>query len=97
MFDFIFEAYTLQVLPTEMQVTAMREMAKLVAPGGSILVVARGRDDDAPRGEQVPWPLSRKELGVLVESGLSESSFEDFYEDGECGVRRFRGVYTCSS
>jgi SAM-dependent methyltransferase len=93
-FDFILEAYTLQVLPSEMQTAAMKSMARLVAPGGSILLIARGRDEHAPRGLDFRWPLSRVDLKVLKECGLREDSFEDLLEDADPPVRRFRAVYS---
>jgi len=93
-FDFILEAYTLQVLPPEMQQVAMTSLAQLLAPGGSILLIARGRDDSDPAGQDYRRPLSRADLKTFVESGLREDSFEDFVEDGDPPVRRFRIVYS---
>jgi len=50
-FDFIFEAYTLQSLPDDLQRVAMSNIARMLAPGGCLLVITRGRDDnEAPAG-----------------------------------------------
>lgn len=92
-FDFVFEAYTLQALPHELRSQAIAAVASLVAPGGSILVVQRGREDD----EQVPgppWPLSREQLRSFEHAGLLEARFEDFIDDRrEQPIRRFRVHY----
>src|SRR5215831_1204375 len=53
-FDFILEAYTLQVLPAEVRSRAMTRIAGLLAPGGMLLVICRGRSAADPPGE-LPW------------------------------------------
>jgi SAM-dependent methyltransferase len=90
-FDFVFEAYTFQALPETVRPAAMRSAAEFVGPGGRLLVVCRGRDAAEPPG-QLPWPLTRAELGALEQSGLAIESFEDFVEDGDPPIRRFRAV-----
>jgi hypothetical protein len=72
----------------------MAKLADFVAPGGSLLVICRGREPDEPEGS-LPWPLTRAELGALVtEAGLVETAFEDYLDDTEGSpVRRFRCVY----
>lgn len=91
-FDFVFEAYTLQALPETVRPAAMRSAADFVGPGGRLLVVCRGRDAADPPG-RLPWPLTRAELGEMEGAGLVEESFEDFFEDGDPPIRRFRAVY----
>jgi len=91
-FDFVFEAYTLQSLPVELRLQAMTHLASFVAPGGTLLVVARGRDDAEPL-EQMPWPLSRKELAPLAAAGLEVVSFEDYFDSEANPVRRFRVTF----
>jgi len=91
-FDFTFEAYTLQSLPVELRRQAMTHLAGFVAPGGTLLVVARGREDAEPV-EQMPWPLSREELAPLTAAGLEVVSFEDYFDSEAKPVRRFRVTY----
>lgn len=92
-FDFVFEAYTLQALPVAVRGDAIAAVATLVAPGGSLLVVSRGREEtDEVQGP--PWPLSRQELRGFNVAGLLESSFDDFLDTTrDVPIRRFRVHY----
>ena len=56
-FDLVVEAYTLQVLPPAWRKRAMEKISGLVAPGGTLLVLSRGREPIEPEGE-IPWPLA---------------------------------------
>jgi SAM-dependent methyltransferase len=91
-FDFVFEAYTLQALPPDLRVNAARHLASFVAPGGTLLVVARARDKAEPTGT-LPWPLTREDLATLNAAGLETESFEDYFDKEEPPVRRFRVAY----
>ena len=91
-FDFVFEAYTLQVLPTELRRAAIGHLAECVAPGGTLLVITRGRDESDDPGT-MPWPLWRGELEQFVECDLVETKFEDYIEAEDPPVRRFRVEY----
>jgi SAM-dependent methyltransferase len=99
-FDFIFEAYTIQVLQGEARTACARSIGGMVAPGGRLLVVARSRAEDDPEGA-MPWPLTRRELdafgehdalGVhdaLGEPGLDLVSLTELVEPGDPPVPRF--------
>jgi SAM-dependent methyltransferase len=91
-FGFVLESYTLQVLPPDLRANAIRCIASFVAPGGTLLVIARGRESDEPEGK-MPWPLTMKELGLFQTHGLKEISFEDYMDNEEPLVRRFRATY----
>ncbi len=71
----------------------MERIADAVAPGGTLLVVCRGRGPDDDPG-RMPWPLTRADLQGFVPHGLREHSFEDFLDDEDPPARRFRAVYT---
>ena len=49
-------------------------------------MVCRGRDPEEPPGA-LPWPLTRAEIEAL---GMRVESFEDFLDDEDPPVRRFR-------
>ena len=91
-FDFVFESNTLQALPASLRPRAIEKIAHFVKPGGLLLVIARGREKTDPEG-QLPWPLTRDELGEFVRAGLAEESFEDFADPEPPWVRRFRVLY----
>ena len=42
------ESYTTQALPVRLRPTVIKHVARFVAPGGTLLVLAAGRDGDAP-------------------------------------------------
>jgi SAM-dependent methyltransferase len=91
-FDFVLESYTLHVLPSNLRREALSHIAAFVAPGGTLLVVSRGREPDDPQGD-MPWPLTKEELTDFLRCGLREVSFEDYLDDEEPSVRRFRVAY----
>ncbi len=89
-FDLVVEVYTVQVLRGEPRREALLTLPGLVAPGGTLLLIARGREEDDPEGD-LPWPLTKRELSPIAQL-LTTESFEDFV-DGE-GRRRFRAVWS---
>jgi SAM-dependent methyltransferase len=92
-FDFVLESYTLQSFLPELRPRAMSQVVQLVAPGGTMLVICRGREQgETPEGVW-PVPIFRKELGLFQELGLREAAFEDFLDGEEPLVRRFRVRY----
>jgi SAM-dependent methyltransferase len=91
-FDFVLESYTLQVLPPDLRARAIEAIAAFVAPGGTLLVIARGRETNEPEGK-MPWPLTKDELSLFETHGLKQISFEDYVDSEAPPVRRFRVTY----
>ncbi len=91
-FDLVFEVYTIQVLQRGHRRRAIEQLGELVAPGGTLLVVARGREASEPEGE-MPWPLTREEVSAIGQRGLELVELEDFMDDEDPPVRRFRATY----
>jgi SAM-dependent methyltransferase len=91
-FDLVVECYTLQVLPPEVRPAAAAALVAAVAPGGRLLVVARGREPHEPRGE-MPWPLTRAEVEAIAGREMRLESFEDFMDREDPPVRRFRASF----
>ncbi len=91
-FDLVVEIFTLQVLPPELRAQAMAHLASFVARGGTLLVVARGREEHDEPGS-MPWPLTTGELRALAEHGLETAAFEDYFDEEQPPVRRFRVAY----
>jgi SAM-dependent methyltransferase len=84
-FDLVVEIYTVQVLRGAARAQALRTLPAFVAPGGTLLVIARGRDEDDPEGD-LPWPLTVRELASIPK--LETVRIEDYVD--EEGNRRLR-------
>lgn len=91
-FDLVVEIYTFQSLPLAVRSPAFDNTASLVAPGGKLLVICRGRSEDEP-ATKLPFPLLRSELDRFKEAVFVESRFEDFMDDETPPVRRFLAEY----
>ncbi|WP_199737029.1 MULTISPECIES: bifunctional 2-polyprenyl-6-hydroxyphenol methylase/3-demethylubiquinol 3-O-methyltransferase UbiG [Micromonospora] len=69
-FDLVLESMNVQALPVELRERAIPAVGRLVAPGGTLLVIAAGRRD----GTQVdgpPWPLTRAEIDAFAAGPLA--------------------------
>jgi hypothetical protein len=74
-FDLVFESLTVQSIPPHLHDAAIARVGELVAPGGALLVVAAGRDEDAP-APAPPWPLTRPEVEAFAIGGLEPVRIE---------------------
>ena len=93
-FDLVNETYTLQALRPPIREAAIKALAGFVKPGGTLLIVGRGRHEDEPE-DPPPWPLVRPELDCLIDAGLTLAGFEDFHTDRKGRpVRHFRIEYS---
>jgi SAM-dependent methyltransferase len=91
-FDFVFEANTVQALPVILRTQAIQKIAAFVRPGGKLLAIVRGREPHEPEGE-LPIPLTRTEMNEFARAGLTEESFEEYFDNEEPPARRFRVLY----
>ena len=69
-FDLVVESLTVQSMPPAQHTVAARSIAALVAPRGTLLVLATVRED----GSEVtgpPWPLTRAEVEMFADSDLT--------------------------
>ncbi len=82
-FEFVLEVYTIQPLPMEMRASVIDAVSNFVKfPGGRLLVVTRGREDDEIPDE-LPWALSRKDLSRFEENSLRLIYFKEVFGDDE--------------
>lgn len=89
-FDLVHETYNLQALPIELRERAARAIAALVAPGGTLLLLARRREE----GESVegpPVPLTLADLSQFAAAGLHESERELFFDERQ--IRHVMAVF----
>lgn len=91
-FDFVLEIYTIQPLPIEMRVRLVDSIANFVNEGGTLVVVTRGREDDEVPDE-LPWPMSRRELSRFDQNGLTQTNFKVMSPDEEGEPPRFIARY----
>jgi ubiquinone/menaquinone biosynthesis C-methylase UbiE len=80
-FGLVVESLTLQALPDPPRATAVGNVGRPVAPGGTLFVNARGRaatdPDDGP-----PWGLLRSEIEAIGRDGLDPVRIEDIRDPG---------------
>lgn len=91
-FDFVLEVFTLQALSPQYRPGAIERVSRFVAPGGELLIICRARDESDPPGD-LPYPLLKRELQAVEQLGLRLRSLEDFLDDEDPPVRRFRAHY----
>lgn len=99
-FDLVLEVYIVQSLPLSWRERAIAAEAQFVAPGGQLLILCMGRDDDMTEPPGPPWPMAPSELRHFEQLGLREVAFDEFAEQVQRfpdelpqQVREFRVVY----
>ncbi len=91
-FDLVVESLTLQALPDPPRREAIARVGDLVAPGGTLVVIARARDDDeAVAGP--PWALTRSEIDAIGQTGLEPVRIEDLRDEALPWPRRWRAEF----
>lgn len=93
-FDLVVESMTVQALPDPVRSQAIAEIGPLVAPGGTLIVLAAARSDGDPPGDGPPWPLSRAEIDAFAAGGLVLTSVEENVDPVQRFVRRWRAELT---
>ncbi|MEQ4206307.1 class I SAM-dependent methyltransferase [Actinopolymorpha sp. B17G11] len=92
-YDLVVESLTVQSLPDAFRPDAIRQVARLVAPGGTLLVIAAAREESEPAVGQPPWPLTRAEVEAFAHDGLEVVRIDDLY-DADRQVRRWRAEFS---
>ena len=95
-FEFVLEVYTIQPLPLEMRPKVIDAIAGFVGENGRLVVVTRGREDDA-EPDILPWPMSRKDLSRFELHGLKQTDFVEMPPDEEDEPPRFVVKYVRDS
>jgi SAM-dependent methyltransferase len=64
-FDLVVEIYTIQPLHGTARTAALSMLPRLIAPGGTLLIIAHATEEPAPERDpsSFPWPLTRAEIG----------------------------------
>ena len=69
-FDLVVESLTVQSMPPEQHAVAAANIAALVAPRGTLLVLATTREEDS-EVTGPPWPLTRSEVEMFANGDLT--------------------------
>ncbi|MBP2473216.1 SAM-dependent methyltransferase [Crossiella equi] len=86
-FDLVLEVFTVQALTVPVRAPALRAVGGLVAPGGTLLVIATAQEDGTPPPEGPPWPLPRAELEHFAATGLDPRRVELLEDRGRARWR----------
>lgn len=68
-YDFVLESLTVQSLPISLHERAAAAVRSLVAPGGTLLVLAVHREEDSVV-DGPPWPLTKSEVHAFASPDL---------------------------
>jgi SAM-dependent methyltransferase len=90
-FDLVVESNNVQALPRSLRERATAAVGSLVAPGGTLLVVAAAATEWGEDGP--PWPLSRDEVSAFGAGGLREQAVELIPAPDDPLVTRWRAVF----
>jgi len=95
-FGLVAEIYTVQALYGSARGAAIRALPGLVAPGGTLLVIARATDDQDPVRDpaMMPWPLTRHELEAMAGNTLTPRCVEKFLDEEDPPKLRWRAEFT---
>jgi SAM-dependent methyltransferase len=89
-FDLVVEIMTVQALPDPPRREAIAQVSRLVAPGGTLLVIATAHRDDEPSGGP-PWPLRRSEVEAFAAgTDLEVVAIEHLVGAGDAAPHRWR-------
>jgi 2-polyprenyl-3-methyl-5-hydroxy-6-metoxy-1,4-benzoquinol methylase len=93
-FDLVVEIITVQALPDPPRRQAIANVSRLVAPAGTLLVIAAvHNDDDRSSNLMPPWPLRRDEVEAFASDGLTATNTEIVSMPGTAGKQRWRAEF----
>jgi SAM-dependent methyltransferase len=82
-FDLVVESQTIQALPDPPRRAAIARIGDMVAPGGTLVVIALARDAGEDPGQWPPWPVTRAEVEAFAADGLVRARIEDVADSGQ--------------
>jgi hypothetical protein len=92
-FDLVVEDMTVQSLPESLRSEATLAVASLVAPDGTLVVVAAARDE-GQHVEGPPWPLTPSQVEAFATGGLTRVELERIPDAVDPEVHRWLGLFT---
>jgi SAM-dependent methyltransferase len=82
-FDLVVEIITVQALPEPLHAQAIANIGSMVAPGGTLFVLAAASDDGDVPGSGPPWPLTRAEIEAFAFGELEPERIEEIRLAGD--------------
>jgi SAM-dependent methyltransferase len=92
-FDLVVEIITVQALPDPPRGTAIVNVGRLVAPGGTLLVVALRSAGSGSRVTGPPFPLTREEIEAFATDDLTSVRIEETSPPGQPDDPRWRAEF----
>jgi hypothetical protein len=94
-FDLVVEIYTVQALYGPARAAAIGALPGLVAPEGTLLVIARATDDADPVRDpaMMPWALTRRELEDMAGTILTARRVERFLDNEDPPKLRWQAEF----
>ncbi|MDX6533249.1 MAG: hypothetical protein QOF68_993 [Gaiellales bacterium] len=94
-FDLVVEIITVQSLPDPPRAEAIAQVSRMVAPGGTLLVIATARRDETAPWEGPPWPLTRAEIDSFAaqDDDLRAVGVERLQAADQPGLARWRAEF----
>jgi SAM-dependent methyltransferase len=87
-FDLVVESLTVQSLPEDLRPEAIARVRELVAPRGTLLVVATARNATGGPVQGPPWPLTREEIDAFASGDLRPVGVEEIGGRWRAELRR---------
>lgn len=93
-FDLVVESLTVQSMPRSVRAAAIENVARFVAPGGALLVIAFGTDGaDQSDGAGPPWPLTFGDVESFGDGDLRSVRIERIDNADQPGAFRWRAEF----
>lgn len=92
-FDLVVESFTVQALPEVFHQPATSNVSSMVAPGGTLIVIAAARDEEGGSVQGPPWPLTRTEIDAFATDDLQPVEIEHLADAGNPGEHRWRAEF----
>jgi SAM-dependent methyltransferase len=92
-FALVVESINVQALPERLHAQAIANIARTVAPSGTLLVIAAVREEGEPVDDPPPWPLTRSEIDAFAAGELRTVRVEELRNAEFPRVRFWRAEY----
>ena len=92
--DLVIENMTVQALPRTLRQDATSAVASLVAPRGTLVVLAVALATTADPADGPPWPLTRAEVDAFATDGLTIAAITRIAVPGSPNVHRWIAEFT---